>query len=98
VITGIDGEMRPIYWGLVLTFAGVFSLALLDLVVSYEHFVETFQPIINLSGYELKPMPPFYIALMYIARFTIFFSLPLATAIEARRLLKGRKGEAKENE
>ena len=99
-LTEIDRGMRPIYWGLVLTIAGIWSLALLGLVASYEHFIEILPPniIINTMGYPLEPMPIFYIALMYIARFMKFFSLPFAIAIEARRLLKERKSEAKGNE
>ena len=86
--------MRPIYWGLVLTFAGIGSLALLDLIAVYEHLVETFQPfILNGMGYEIvtRPMPAYYIALIYVARFAMLFSLPLATAIEARHYLRKAK-------
>jgi len=43
-------------------------------------------------------MPIFYIALMFIAQFMMFFNLPFSTAIEACRLLKERKSEAKEKE
>jgi len=89
--------MRPIYWGLVLTFAGIGSLALLGLVAVYERLVETFQPIIiNGMGYEIvtRPMPAYYIALIYVARFAMLFSLPLASAIEARHYLKERKAKS----
>jgi len=86
-------RIRPIYWGLVLTIVGICSLALLDLVADLENFVENPPPPDMLSmGYgSMIPMPSYYIALIYIARFVMFFSLPFATAIEARRLLKGRE-------
>jgi len=89
--------MRPIAWGLVLTFGGIFSSVLLGLVYDIV-FLEKYpyDGIVDTSGnsYYVN-VPPFYNAMYNIARFAMFFSLPLAMVIEA---LKGRKVEAKENE
>lgn len=70
--------MRHIYWGLVLTISGIYSFVILSLVTFYELLVENY-PFMNAMRY--------YIALFYITRFAMFFSLPLATAIEALRSL-----------
>lgn len=107
-------KMRSIYWGLILTIAGICSYILLSLVASQiypaqiQGYAKVYRADEDLTefgiirgiiylGYHVS-IPPFYIALMYIAKFVMFFSLPFATAIETRRLLKGRKSEAKENE
>lgn len=80
--------MRPIYWGLVLTFAGICSYIILSLVARFFWTRE-------MDGFLIVTMPP---ALTYITIFAIYFSLPLAITIEAYLFLKGRKGEAKGNE
>jgi len=83
--------MRPIYWGLVFTFLGMCSLALLILVASSEQFVEESQLIALANANTCKPMPAFYIALIYVTKFMMYLSLPFATVIEARCLLKERR-------
>ena len=89
-------RIRPIYWGLVLTFAGIFSTFILCYVLSwYGNYIVTGPPF---ESHKVT-VAPFY--LTYGVMFTIclmLFSLPLAIAIEAYRYLKGRKSEAKERE
>jgi len=88
--------MRPIYWGLVLTFAGIFSTFILCYVISwYGNYVVTGPPF---ESHKVT-VTPFY--LTYGVVFTMclmLFSLPLAIAIEAFLFLKGRKIEVMENE
>jgi len=94
-------RIRPSYWGLVLTIAGICSSTILQLITSCEHMPLPFKPIIfNTMRYFCRygPISTFHIALTCIAHVVMFFSLPFATAIEARRSLKGRKSEAKERE
>ena len=86
--------MRPIFWGSVLTFVGIFLTFILCKVLSgYGVYIVTGEP-------AIYNVPPFYIPLTYVSMFTlylIYFSLPLAFAIEAYFFLKGRKGEVKDN-
>jgi len=74
--------MRPIYWGLALTFVGICSY-IIFVLVAFRFFVK------SLDGIKIVSMPP----AVYFAIFAILFSFPLAIAIEAYRYLKGRKGE-----
>jgi hypothetical protein len=83
--------MRPIYWGLILFFAGICSSVILGLVADLQNFVENPVPPDALSmGYEVSqiPMPLYYIALIYIARFAMLFSFPLAAIIAIHRFPK----------
>jgi len=84
--------MRPIYWGTVLTIAGICSSIIFSYIAFLEGFLENHGRIL-LMPYQ--PMPSYYIPLIYVARFMIYFNLPLAIAIEAYLYLKGRKGESK---
>jgi len=84
--------MRPIFWGSALTFVGIFLTIVLSKVLSgYGVYIVT-------GGPAIYNAPPFYMPLTYVVMFIIYliyFSLPLAFAIEAYLFLKGRKGELK---
>jgi len=87
--------MRPIYWGSVLTFTGIILTILLGLIYNIV-FLEKYPHggITDTSGnsYYVN-VPPIYDALYNIVKYTFSLGLPLATAIEAYRYLKGRKGD-----
>jgi hypothetical protein len=80
--------LRPLYWGLIFTLAGVFSSIILQIITGCEHMPTTFKPmILNVAKVLLHYGKIFtiYVALSCIARFMMFFSLPLAISIEAWR-------------
>jgi len=75
-------EMRPISWGSILTFAGIFLTAILS-YVGYELL-----PKQGGNGIATVNVPPYFMALGYIAAFLWFFSLPSAIVIEAYLFLR----------
>jgi len=90
---GIGRRMRPIYWGLALTFTGIFLTILLGLVYNIV-FLEKYPNggIVDTSGnsYYVN-IPPIYDALYNFVKFTFFLGLPIAIAIEAYHYLKRRR-------
>jgi len=94
----INRRMRPIYWGSALTFVGIFLTFLISKVLSgYGRYIVTGPPF----SPSKVDVPPFYMPLAYVGMFAlylIYFSLPIAIAIESYLYFKGRKGEGKRNE
>jgi hypothetical protein len=89
--------LRPIYWGLAFTLAGVFSSTTHQMITGYEHMSTSFKPMtfnVAIVFYHYGTAFTLYVALACIAHVAMFFSLPSAIAIEA---LRERKAGTKED-
>lgn len=90
VVARARQKMRPIVWGLVFTLLGAFFSMLLPVV--YFTFLEK----VALGGDGItttyfRPMPVPYLALIYISRLAMIFSLPVAVELEIYRWVKKRR-------